>query len=222
MKKIIQNYSVSLKPIELTFSDIEKICNIFSEENILYRLKTETIEFENFQELQNHSEDIISNLEIYSSEPYISIELKKHTPARLYIAEDRPLSRGILEKIKGILSAKQIKAYTVVSVFEKTLRMLFYISLLVLFSLFIFNIFKLKTLLAMFLLITSFYVVLGFFSASYTTYIESCYSKIYLHKKKESFWKRKKDEIIIVIISALVSGIISFIAGYAVAILTKV
>ena len=68
MKKIIQNYSISLKPIELTFSDIEKICNIFSEENILYRLKTETIEFENFQELQNHSEDIISNLEIYSSE----------------------------------------------------------------------------------------------------------------------------------------------------------
>ena len=54
MKKIIQNYSISLKPIELTFSDIEKICNIFSEENILYRLKTETIEFENFQELQNH------------------------------------------------------------------------------------------------------------------------------------------------------------------------
>ena len=50
MKKIIQNYSISLKPIELTFSDIEKICNIFSEENILYRLKTETIEFENFQE----------------------------------------------------------------------------------------------------------------------------------------------------------------------------
>ena len=140
----------------------------------------------------------------------------------MYIAEDRPLSRGILEKIKGVLFAKQIKAYTVVSVFEKTLKMLFYISLLVLFILFIFNILKLKTLLAMFLLIASFYVVLGLFSTIYTTYIESCYSKIYLHKKKESFWKRKKDEIIIAIISALVSGIISFIAGYAVAILTKV
>ena len=217
MKKIIQSYSTNLKPLVLDFSDIEKVFNILLEECKEVKLTTKTIEFENLEELKNLSEDIISNLEIQCSSPYVHIEFKKNAPATIYIAEDTPLSRGILAKVKELLEEKQLKSYSVVSIFEKILKKLFCLSLLVLFCLVFFNVIQLKFFFVSILLASSLFVVLGLPSSIYTSYIETHYIQIFLHGKKVSFWKRKKDEIKL----SVISGIISFIGGYFVAILTK-
>ncbi|MBP3709106.1 MAG: hypothetical protein J6I73_01665 [Treponema sp.] len=209
MKSITKDFSIYMKPIVLDFSDVAEICKILSVISDEYEIKTDDTEFENFEELKNYSKDVISNLKISTKIPYITIDFYKHSPAKLYIAEDTLVSRGALEKIRDVLNAKIVKSYSVISIFDKVLKRVFYADVLLSIVLFAFNLLKPLTIFEFFLPFACFYILFGVFSTTYTTLIENRYSLIYLKGKEPSFWIRKKDEIILLIIS----NIISFILG---------
>ena len=213
MKSIKQNYIKKFKPLELDFTDVKKIYNILLEISQDVEIKTTDTEFETIDELRDYSSDVIYDLEIKIYKPYISISFSKKSEASIYISEDTLISRGALEKIGSILNEKQNKFYIISTIISKILQLIFYTSLIILFGLFIFE--KLnKIICLMFIIFTGLYSFLGLLYGFYSIYIEQRYNRINVHDKKESFLKRKKDEILVGIICAFASGIISFIIGF--------
>ena len=213
MKTIIDNYSIFLKPLKIEFNDIKKIFEVLSEVSKDYEIKTNETQFDNLEELTTISDDVIYDLNLISHSPFVSVQFKKNGSTHLYIEKNTLELRGALEKINNILKPKQVKLYNCCAKLAKVLKVIFCITAIPILFLLNSKTPNKITIISVFIyfgLLISFVI----FWASYGTYVENRYNRIYLHGKKDTFWKRNKDSIIVGIITTIVSGIVSFIAGY--------
>jgi hypothetical protein len=201
-----------LGPIVIYSDDLRAIAEIITEASksvsISLKSKSDEYEFDSVAELEklgDLEETVFHNAEISSrGDIYITVSLNPFQ-ARIYLSEDNTYGRGLLEKIQEILQPKNkyIFFFFLTPIFSWPL-FLFGISLYV----------KSKWISIIIIL-----VALGWFAVGYKVSFKQ-YCTIYTKKRQEmpSFFKRKKDDLIL----AAISGIIGAIFGaLAIAILRK-
>lgn len=145
-------------------------------------------------ELANRqSKSQFNSIYIKSYSPYISIDLP-HSGASAYVSEDSPELRGIIHKIEEIISQGTRKYFDPLHAAP---------AVILFFGAFI-NLFRSEYVTA------SIYLGLVFFSIFAAAIIQMKHRLIihtYERNKKSSFFIRKKDEIILVIISGLFGAV---------------
>lgn len=205
MKKIIPSRSEDLKSARLYLDDIKEIFEILfnSAENVTIETKNYMLDsMEDFTELH---EEKIHDITLSSQEPYVTV---KFSPSRisLYIGKDNNESRGIFEKIKKIL-IKCERPFTWIlhnSVAYTLCTYLFFC--LIGFSIAIKDAF-LSVYFSLLFILCLLWAIYGWNDRFYH------FSTIILKYRINypSFIKRNKDRIIIALISAVVSAILTWI-----------
>lgn len=106
MYRRTKSHHKHIKPVRLYLDDVEEICKILHEVTESVQLITEDYLFEEPEQLAELRKDYITDLEIRSSNPFISVDLK---PGKgwLYIAKDEPASRGVFEKVMQFLEERR-------------------------------------------------------------------------------------------------------------------
>ena len=206
MKKIVHSRTEYFKPVVLYLDDLEKIFEIIKEVCKKIIISTSEYEIENLNELKELNKESLNYLKINGQEPWLVLEID-FSNLYLYIHEEDAMSRGIFEKVKQILKDRKRK-YSWLSKdnFVGSIGTL-------LLGILIFSIYigiKQKNLFYISIGILS--LLLGFIFTRIS--LNLGYNEIYLKRRAESksFWKRKKDEIIIAIISAMIGSVFTILS----------
>ena len=210
MKKIKKSHRKMIEPVVLYFDDLEKIIEIFKEASNDIEISTDEYELETIKEIKESDKEILNSLSIMIHEPYVSLELKPNE-VWLYISEDEPVSRGVFEKIKQLLSSRRQKLYWLAKINWISGGM-FYGAIAGSSVLFLGpgilekNIYN--------ILLGCSILILGLILSlwSYNLWMKR-HSIIYTKRRIEStsFWNRKKDDIVLAIIFAIVGSIITLL-----------
>lgn len=205
MKKLPRSYSEDFNQSIFYLDDIENIVEIFREVSNDVNIETEGYSFDTVQDLAKLGSDTINKLEIKTSQPYIKLEFDNFRIS-LYIEDDSPLLRGVFEKIKVIVNRRNKS-------FNRTFRSSTFGST-------ISNLFLFLGVVAALIQSWSL-VVLALITATVFAFLSRWawnerferYSIIVLKKRAEnkSFLERNKDQIILIIISALSGAIITYV-----------
>jgi len=205
MKKLSKSLWLDLPPTKIYFEDLEEIIDILKEVSDKIEIKTKDYEVDTIEELKEFYQGEINYLKLLVIKPYILIEIFTDNSV-IYIDKDSLSTRGMLEKIKQIFRRDRYKLLWFAD--ESIGKTLSSLSLIVLLYFFLFNRHY------------SFIIVIGVFTVFEIIqyiYALKIKNRIFLTKKtdKKSFWKRKKDDIILSLISAIlgaaVGAIITFI-----------
>lgn len=202
MKKLIKSYSVYLKPVILYIDDLDKILEYFKEVSDTIIIQTNEYELTDIEEIKNINNDKLKYLYISTSNQGISLNIDNNVS--IYISEDTPILRGALEKIKQYLSKRQRK-------------LMFILDNVVVYNLFV--------ILTIYVVSTNFKkgnIYLGVFGICcliieiiwvWVNLKSDYHSIIYLKKKNDypNFFKRNKDKLIIVIITAILTLVTTLI-----------
>lgn len=201
MKKIVHSRTEYFKPVVLYLDDLDKILEIIKEVCKKIIIKTSEYEIENLNELKKLNKESLDYLMIRAEEPWLILEID-FSKLYLYIDEDDAISRGIFEKVKQILKNRKRK-------FSWLKEKLFQVPLLFIFSFGLVVGISRKNIVL--ILIGVLFLVLLVMHLSWD--IKAC-NIIHLKRKTESksFWKRKKDEIIIAIISAIIGSVFTILS----------
>jgi len=210
VKRIRQSHGEELKPVALYLDDLERIIEIFKEASDDVRILTSEYELDSIDEFRNLHEETLNYLKISISEPFVSLELKPNG-IWLFISEDELISRGVFEKIKQLLHSRRRKL--------SWLTANPYLAGAAVGS----------SAFPFFKAIDSqnvYWAVLGcsllMIGAIWTWWSFAGtlkkYSIVRLRRRAESpsFWKRKKDDIVLVIISAVVGALITLAITWAI------
>jgi hypothetical protein len=108
-RRVLKSYYEYLPPVRLTLYDIEEIVEILKEISHKIEIETGDHVYNSTKDLENLTNNYLTDLKIRSSDPSISLDLE---PFRvfLWISEDTILSRGAYEKIKEVLHKKRPNA----------------------------------------------------------------------------------------------------------------
>jgi hypothetical protein len=205
MKKKKQSHIENLRPVILYLDDIEQIVEIFKTISDKVEISTEEYKYENISELQNLSDERLSDLNIEIKEPYVSLGFKKCNVS-LYRADDDAVTVGLCEKLKEFLFRHT----------RKFSRIMYIVPIW-----------------SFFIGVGSSTLVIGTHRSDVNRIFIGCivlacgivltliswylrfnrFSTIYLQRKKEfpSFWKRNKDELVVNILV----GCICLLVGYS-------
>jgi len=201
MKRINKPLSKEYLPVRIFLEDIESIEELLSVNKSGYKIKTESLEFSSVEELRKkYDNESISNLEISSSDPYISIEFKKLW-ARLYIGSDNNIETGLFYKLDKIILAATLKPSFLYS--HQTLWS-GYIGFIILKFLLHGVMYQIISVLSYLLLAWALWVV----------YIRlSKHSEIVLSKRHDikSFLARNKDQIIVNLFTVSIGAILGIL-----------
>ena len=204
MKKLDKTITIQYLPVVIHKDEIEEICNIFTENNIEYEIYTDKYLFNTKDELFSSGiDDKIKLLEIKARKPYLTIEFR-HFYTKLYMSSNEIKDLGLLHELDIVLKKSQ-----------RSLSFLY--SSYVLYSVML-----LFTIVAAFLrkfatiseTIYSYSYIVIFFYFIVVTYVRFfTYSTIYLSSKrsKPNFLKRKKDDLILLVIGAILGAILTII-----------
>jgi len=224
MKKKEVRISERLYPVILYLDDIKKIVDIMEKDFDRIKISTEEYEFESFEEFyneyQSQNTETLKKMTIWGYEKdtthrffdpfHISID---DYCLNINIQKDNSLHKGISENIKKVLKEKK-RLFSWEFEYPKTFYIIsnifFWTSLIVISSLTIISP-GYKLWLAC--LITILYLLV-FVRDNKIENNEYCL--IYLKEKNKlpSFWKRKKDDIILVLISSIGGAVIGSIITY--------
>lgn len=196
MKKREQSLSQEFKPMKLYYEDLEEIYDVFKEHPGEVKFDADTYELENLNEVLDIKKDDFTDFKIYAHNPYVSLDFSKNS-IRLYISDDTPFQRGLFEKLKTVLKKKE--RYFISSLFSYYA----YALLIVVMSTLSYWENRYIT--------YSIGASAAFFYALYTMYVFKWRSIIVpSHRSsRPNFLQRNKDQIILVIISAIIGGLVS-------------
>ncbi len=212
MIKKKKSIRVKIPAIRLYLEDLKEIEGVFNENTKEHQIETNEFEYKNLEECLNHQTgqgiDILNDVSFSSHNPYISLEFKKDSAA-LYGSEDSTNTYGIIHKIQAILR----KRFRFVRYFANAWFPLLLIILLNLIPretagyLAKYSIPLAIAILVSYILIIFLFLIWGFRLSMIN------HSIVHLKNRNsyEGFFTRKKDEIIISLISAIVGAIISVI-----------
>lgn len=205
MEKVVSSYLENFKPMVIYLDDLEKIVAVFSEASDDIEIIMDEYKLSGLHEINELHTERIGSLNIRIREPGVALSIE-YNSSNLYIHKNLPLSRGIFEKIKQILIEGKRKYFWLSN---ESLASIVLALLFVILGFFIYVGISQKDIL--FFLFGILDVIVGIVFVR--TSMDLGLNKIYLKRRKEtiSFWKRKKDEIILVIISAAIASILTYI-----------
>lgn len=102
MEKIVGSHSEYLKPAKLYLGELKDIYGIFRETCKRTSLTSEGYHLSNLDEIPEMKKDVLREFELVGHEPYISLKMGPGN-IRLYIEEATTKARGAFEQIKEIL-----------------------------------------------------------------------------------------------------------------------
>ncbi len=205
-----------LPPIRLFLDDLDKIVEIFKEVSDNINIETKDYYFDNVKEIKNINAEYITDLEIKSREPYISLEFNSNG-STIYAAEDTLITRGALDKIKTILRPRQLKYInpTFHALLNTLLGVTFTSSLMMIgigIELGYYNQIQYYSLSIIGVVI---FIISYFIHKWDDSILFKNYSMISLRKKddKTSFWKRNWDQFITGAAASFIAGLVIFLLG---------
>ena len=202
MRKLKKSITRELPPVKLYLDDLESICDILKQKAKGIDITTEDYKVEDVKQLKSLETKKIHYLSIKCSDPYITMEFYPSS-ASIYYAEDSTYNRGILSEIEDVLSKRKVflgrflasnwaaclngaligGSFSAMIGMPKTYTWLF-LALELLF-------------------ILSMIFLCRFAFRSYSTII-------LLERKREvPFWKRNSDQILVAIIAAIASSLVT-------------
>jgi len=201
MRKLKGFNSEHLKNVVLYLDDLERIVEVFKEVTDKVDITLDSYALDNLSEIETLDEEFFNSVSIYGIDRSLVLSIDK---SKVYLAEYEGSleTRGFFEKVKKILNERRRK-------FSWLFHSFWIIPILVFLSIFLIifsnqhNNILLKIigiLIIIFVIIWPGQLIGVFYR-----------NKIYTSRKSElsSFWKRKKDDIILAIISALIGGVIT-------------
>lgn len=206
MEKKTKSISKSLPPVKLFLKDINKIYEIFNTLNHSVQLETEDHILESIEELSNIDEEKINNISYKISEPYISLQMSKLS-IFLYASSDDYTSKGIFNELKNYLFSKRRKLHNII---ESPFIAGFFNGSFLAANLFYIISVPLGLLATIALLLSIFY--LKWVINQNTNWHTIIYLRI--SNKELSFFQRKKDEIILIVISSILGAILGALFTY--------
>jgi hypothetical protein len=203
MERITRTLSRSFKPVRLYLDDIEEIVTIIKEIDAQPKIQVEDFRLDNLEEMTSLKKDMLHEMNISSTRPYISLEMRPSW-IRLYISEDKAESRGIFEKIRTILVSRKRP-------FTWIIHNSFLYSVWCILALYgvVWGV-RLKS-----IILTASFAIIFILAIVFTIYgINDQFKRytIIIPKYKQdspNFIKRNRDKIIIAIISAIIGAVLS-------------
>jgi len=201
MKKIKKFLRIDFGLTKLFFDDLEEIINILKEASEKIDINTEDFQIESMEEFGELDKEDLNILRVETFNPWIVLDIQPRE-SYIYAGEDTLITRGVLDKIKSIFRRRRYKFSWLASEFISKIS-----SPLIILLLFDYLILDKK---AIFMILV---IIFSSLSIVNTIFIFSLKNRITLAKKsdKKSFWRRKKDDIILAIISALIGSVIGAI-----------
>lgn len=208
MQKITKSIYVSLPIINIYVDEVREIYN-FLAEHCKGGVGIEILDYklDSIEEINNLPYEMVHNLEITCQEPYIRIRLEKHS-ASINASEDTIENEGIVAKLKEILLKHKlivipVIGYSFITGIAGGLTFFpIYMTMYAYYS---------KDYAHAILWFIAFTLLLTMTCNMWHQYY--CrYSTIYLRarKEKDSFWKRNKDQLIMLLIGFLLGNIPAF------------
>jgi len=206
MKKIKRGYIEDFKPVILYLDDLEEIVEILKELPNKVRILADDYELDSLDELQKINRDRLDMLIIKvvgpeASSPYISLNFLPND-ILFEVDEDTAAKRGIVEKIKEFLKGRRRKLFWLTGnhlLAGATTGM----------SIWFFMPGK--------ILLGCAVLSLGLIWSWWSFKLrDKKWSVIHLKRRSDSpsFWKRNKDEIAIVVITAIISIVFTSIINW--------
>ena len=210
MKKVKESSkSQSFPSVELFLSDLEEIYEILTETSKEINISSGEYVYESLQDLKENNPQKIKKIEFQGYNPYISLKFKKSLSSAnsvwLYIGNVTKESENAFYRISAILNRKRLplsKFFTFPLFF--IFYSIFFILLYIPYDL-IQKIFPSKISILSFIFLP---LILSIFCFLFST---GYLSKINLinKNKRSTFIKRKKDDIILLIIGAIIGFILN-------------
>jgi len=201
MKRINFPQEEEIKPVILYFDDLERIVEILKELSNNIVIFTDKYELDSLHELQEIHKDTLNWLTLGIAKPQVSVNFRPNG-ILLYIEEDIPVSRGILEKVKQLLRNCKRKL--------SWLAMNSWIGATIIGGSIFF--FSSRSFMGILLgcLMTFLGAILLWWGHGV---IDKKWSVIHLKRRIElpSFWKRNKDRIVVAIISITFGSLITLV-----------
>ena len=208
MEKLKQSISKDL-PITLIYLDeVAELWNLLEQNKKEYgeiEVTTKEHKFQNIKEFQELPIEKIHNLKLHLSNPYISIDLSSYS-TRLYASEDTNEIIGLVTKIEAILLKGKRRIVNFIS--NPYLRIFFGAPFGIILGL-------LSKKDKLYIILTIGFLVLFLIIFSVVTFRLSSkqHSTIILsyRKNNKTFWNENKNQIILLIIGALVGTILTIL-----------
>lgn len=210
--KIIQKEKYKrFPPVKLYLDAIEKLVEVFELNNILYTIDVnEEYKYEKLSDLKEDEKYTkIKSFRIQSIRPYVSVYFKKNG-AHLYTELDDIESTGLFNKLNDIIAKRQKRPSFLYSLYTIWAINILYVAVSLL------NFYstgsKTERIILHFLFLVIFATLVGYIFYQRM----KRFSTIYLFKKESqpSFFTRNKDQIVLVLVGAVVGALLTALAEY--------
>jgi hypothetical protein len=208
MKRLSKGKLEKLKPVVLYNDDIHDLVEILNRSFGEIKIEAASYELEHIQELEKISGEKINELKIEGQDPHISIELKPYTVS-LCINDDTHHQLGAFEEVKQFLNSKCSKfSWLIHSTTIPAILLGLSLNYIIIVAMEIYELNK--NLLAFSILLCLISIAWIYYAVNSSS---NNYSVIYLKKERKdgSFFRRKKDEIILSLISMTFGAVVSII-----------
>lgn len=198
--------SADINPIVLYYEDLQFLMTLFSSasERVTLSLKDKQNEYEfttveELSALKTLPTEKFNNLSITCRHPYLTLSLWKHG-GEIHISEDTSILRGLMEKAKDRLKLRRRKFYWIYTPSWATVTLPLFSAYWGIWELTKKNYIGGATI----ALLSCVWFVLNYYSRFYN------YTVVFSKTEKEhpSFFQRKRDDIYLAVISAIIGVII--------------
>lgn len=205
MEKLNKHISKDYLPVKIYLDDLEKIVAVLDDNSIKYFIETVDYKFDNLTELINAVPDQeLKSIKIDTSNPHMTIEFHQKW-AKIYVSVDNMLTTGLFHEIDTIINhSKRFIPFLYSYYFVCIINILLLIG----------NVFmnRNEQLFPEYIVMTL--NVISFLWIAYVIYIRLVkHSSIRIIKEEHvsNFFKRKRDDLILVLLSALVGAILGIV-----------
>ena len=212
MKRKEKPSSVEIPPVRLFLEDLEEIEEVYKKYCKELKIETEDFEFDSVEELKNIGKDKLNSLSFNSHDPYISVNFSPSN-ARIYSSEPDPKSVGIVAILKNILDKRLTPLRHLISKWVLIiLNILLFISVMAFLILKDLN----ENMNIIAIIPLSFFIFWILWMMWGWRFDIKKHSVIYLKNRssKKNFFSRKKDDIILAIISSIFGCLLTLLVIY--------
>lgn len=200
MKKLDKTIYTELEPTRLFLGNLEKIENLFIENVESFTIETQDYEYSSIDELKSNEKDKkIKSIKYLGHNPYLSIEFTGYS-SRFYSSKSDLKYVGMLSKVREIINSTKRKPAFIYSIS-------FYFISWVIFQLYYWiasrNLIVLISFSVPYLLWTILMISNNF-------YRNTTFHLVY-KENQENFFVRNKDQLIILIIGAIIGAALTFL-----------
>lgn len=207
MKRVNKSISIEIKPKKFHFEDLKAIVNILKESSTKeLTIMTNEYYLDSLDDILELKQDNFSSLELKISDPYVLVNINRKR-IRLYASDDTLISEGVISKLKNYI--KSLKG-DYIRIYQYLFEFIRDISIALLISLILINKLEIKAELNQ--LVIPFYLLVSFGWMLYGFSYPSKEIPLNIRKHQDdNFWSRNKDTLLVGILVAVLSVILTFV-----------